>query len=77
MPKKRKNAPQRYDVRIEFEGKEYAGSYVIESGMVKVSSPYGSKATQIGGTPADIISRMIFRNILTDAKRKGILREFE
>lgn len=70
-----KNSPLNYEVTSVFEGREYRGSYVIESQMVKVTSSYGSKSTQIGGSPPEVTARRLLCHILTDAKRKGLLDE--
>ena len=61
------------EVTIEFEGKEYKGRYKVESKMVYATSAHGSKATQLGGSPAEVIARMLLRNILNDAKSQGTL----
>ena len=68
--------PRRYEISVDFEGKEYRGSYTIQSKMVKVySAMYGSKATQIGGLPPEEVARMLLHSILTDAKRKKLLKD--
>jgi len=66
-------SPIREEVEIEFEGKNYKGSYTIKSKMVHVTSAHGSKSTQVGASPPDLIARMLLRNILSDAKGKGTL----
>ena len=35
-------------ITAEFSGHPLSGSYAIEDGMVKVKTPHGEKATQIG-----------------------------
>ena len=59
------------EVTIEFDGKAYKGRYKVESKMVHVTSVYGSKSTQLGGSTAVVIARMLLRNILSDAKTQG------
>lgn len=70
-----KNAPFPYDVTCVIDGREYKGSYVIALKMVKVTSSYGTKSTQVGGSNAEITALRLFQNILTNAKGKGLLRD--
>ena len=70
-----KNPPVPYEVTSTFEGREYRGSYIIVSQMIKVTSSYGSKSTQIGGSLPEVTARRLLHQILLDAKRKGLLSQ--
>ena len=57
------------EVSIEIEGRTYTGRYVVSgqgSGRtVTVSTPlYGSKTTQVGGSPPETIARMLLRELI-------------
>jgi hypothetical protein len=55
----KKLPPIRHDVTVEHNGKQHTGSYTVQSGVVSVSSFYGSKATQLGGSDASRIARRL------------------
>jgi hypothetical protein len=60
-----------YPIEVEFDGKTHSASYTVASKMVHLSTPYGSKSTQVGGLPAETVARMLFLGLLRDAKSKG------
>lgn len=72
MPKRR--PPQRFDLRVEFEGQTYTASYFVQSKVVTVESAYGNNSTQVGGSPAQSMARILFGEILRGAKALGELR---
>jgi hypothetical protein len=66
---------QSYPISLEFEGKTYSATYTLESGVVTVSSLYGSEATLQGGSGAQSIARVLFRSILKGAKERSELQK--
>lgn len=46
------------------------GSYEIRSGMVCVTTEFGTKATQVGGSPPLVIARMLARELMQAANLK-------
>ncbi|MEZ0606815.1 hypothetical protein ACAX43_32625 [Paraburkholderia sp. IW21] len=46
-------------VTYESGGYRLDGRYKIESGMITVSCINGTKKTQVGNTPADMLARLI------------------
>lgn len=55
---------------IEKNGKEYKGWYKIEKGMIHVSSGFGSKSAQLGGsteTP-EVLARIILGELISEDK---------
>jgi hypothetical protein len=60
-------------ISSEFEGKTYTASYSVHSGAVTVNSEFGSKRTQIGRS-SEHTARMLFSEILVDAKTRGELK---
>ena len=41
---------------ISTQGKQYTGAYTIQSGVVTVTSMYGSKSTQLGSSPSERVA---------------------
>ncbi len=72
MPKRTTKQPHMYSFSVQFEGKKYEASYSIQSGVVTVTSDYGSQSTHAGGK-ADLTARMLLREILEGAKARGKL----
>lgn len=66
---------QSYPISIEFEGKTYSATYTVESGIVTVSSLYGSEATLQSGSGAQNIAGVLFRAILLGAKERKEIKE--
>ena len=66
---------QSYPISIEFEGKTYSAIYTLETGVVEVSSLYGSEATLQGGSDARNIAGVVFRAILQGAKERKEIKE--
>ncbi|CAN5358373.1 hypothetical protein BH10PSE17_BH10PSE17_25020 [soil metagenome] len=59
------------DVSVEINGKTYHGTYTTESGTVTVSNGYSRQTTHVGGSHADVIARMMLREIVQAALDKG------
>jgi len=68
MPKKsRPPVPQK--VSIEYKGKTYTGIYTVEKGVITVSnSLYGSNATQVVGSPPEVLARIMLRELVDQGK---------
>ncbi len=62
-----------FEVNIEFDNKSYSANYTVSSKVVTVSSLYGSKSTQVGGSSASAVARMLFSEILQSAKSRSEL----
>ena len=50
-------------ITAEFSGHPLSGSYAIEDGMVKVKTPYGEKATQIGSFNPEWVARRLLEEL--------------
>jgi hypothetical protein len=70
MARRRRSPLLRFDISTELDGKRYEGTYAIESGVVRVSSPYGSDATQIGNSSPETIARILLAELVTKYLRK-------
>lgn len=68
-----KRQPQSFDVTVEFEGKTYSASYSVSSKIVTLESDYGTTSTQVGGSTAQAVARMLFVEMLNGAKARGRL----
>jgi hypothetical protein len=55
------------DIAVEVDGNYCLGSYIEKGGMVILTSSYGTKATQAGGSPPDTLARMMLRELVTEA----------
>jgi len=68
-----KRQPQSFNVTVEFEGKSYSASYSVSSKVVTLESDYGTTSTQVGGSTAQGVARMLFVEVLNGAKARGRL----
>ena len=67
MPSRHNRVPSpSFEVSIEVNGKEYRGSYRVEGPepLVYLTSNYGNKTTQLGGSPADMIARLLLHELV-------------
>ena len=60
-------------LEIEFEGKTYKVTYKLEKDMIHVRAGFDSKWATVRATPPAVLARIIGMELLTDAKRKGLL----
>ena len=67
--RKSKNPTSR-SIAVEFDGKSYSATYSVDSKVVSVECPYGSRSTQIGGSTAESVARLLVREIVADAKSR-------
>lgn len=77
MPKRQKPS-QEFPFTIEFEGKRYSATYTSDRGGVTVDSEWGSRASQSSGDgpkAAPFTARMLFREILHDAKSREAIEK--
>lgn len=53
-------------VKVDFNGQTWTGTYEVDGRMLRVSSAYGSKATQMGGSKANEIglAQMMLRELV-------------
>lgn len=58
---------------VEFEEDTYRVTYSVENGMIHVRSTYDLKHAVIGATPPEALARIIAIELLTEAKRQGML----
>jgi hypothetical protein len=69
MPRRREErAPRSIPISIEIESAVYHGSYSVSRGMLTVRSADGSKTTQVGGTPADTLARVLLAELARQSK---------
>ena len=55
-----------HEFDYEADGKTYACSYTVTGGkhkLVEVTTPWGSKTTQVGGSPASVMAKMMAREL--------------
>ena len=57
MMKPRSFGPKPDEVEVEKAGKIHKGTYRVESGIVTVSSAYGTKSTQVRSSVADKLAK--------------------
>ena len=72
----KKRSPVHVPVELTFEGKSYAAGFYTQRGMVTLDSQWGSKsATYGGGMTAEVMARLLFGEVLVEARREKRLRE--
>jgi hypothetical protein len=62
----RKSEP-REPLELRLEGRIFAGSYTLSSGMVHVISVHGRKSIQMDGTPPNLLAQRLFEEIVCEA----------
>ncbi len=60
-------------LEIEFEGKTYRVTYSVDKGLITVRTVFGSKATQVGGSPPGLLAQIMGRELLSEANGRGQL----
>ena len=55
-------------ITAEFSGHPLSGSYAIEDGMVKVKTPHGEKATQIGSFNPEWLARRLLQELAEEGR---------
>ncbi len=58
------------EVTINIGDQTYTGSYTVTGGkhpIVKISSEYGTKTTQVGGSTPETIARIMLRELVEEA----------
>jgi hypothetical protein len=60
-------------LEIDFEGQSYTISYSVDKGMIHVRSTFDSKYAVVGASPPEVLARIVGRELLNDAKRRGLL----
>jgi len=59
-------------VWIEFGGRSYCGSYAVEDdGLLIVRTPFESKATQLRGSPAISLARILLKELAANGNAKA------
>jgi hypothetical protein len=62
---------KRNNIEVEVSGVRYGGSYQVrKSGLVRVHTPYGIKATQIDGTPVEVLAKRLLRELIETEMRR-------
>ena len=68
MPRRRDEwTTPRIPISIEIDGVTHRGYYQTERGMIRVDYKWGSKATQLGGSPAQGLARIIMHELVREA----------
>lgn len=60
--------PRTFPVTIERDGKTYHGTYVVERGMITVRCTGGSKTTQVGNMPVEVLARLLLSELVHQGK---------
>ena len=69
-----KRPPTSEEISVEFEGRTYSASYSISSKVVTVHAAFGSGSTQVGGSSAKIVARLLLLEILRGASARGEIK---
>ncbi len=70
MSRPKRPEPPPREVKVEIDGKSYIASYVVDRGVVRVTSGYGSKATQVGASSPEHIARILLRELLAEQQTR-------
>ena len=61
-------APVEGTVAVTFEGRDVTASYNVAHGMVTVHTEKGSKTTWVGHFTADLLARLMLRELAREGK---------
>ena len=56
------------EIMVEIDGKTHSGRVEVSPGRVTVSTAYGNKTAQIGGSPVENVARTLLRAIVLAEK---------
>ena len=74
MARKRKESRRNVQpVTTEVGGQEVTGEYFVEGDIVYVNSPYGSKETQLGNSPAYSVASGLLHRLAASFANPGQL----
>jgi hypothetical protein len=54
---------------VTIDGVAYEGIYYVQHSMVRVESPFGAKATQVGKLPPEAIAKMLLSELNSASQR--------
>jgi hypothetical protein len=57
-------------VSFTYDDNRRTGTYEVRSRMVNVTTEFGTKVTQVGGSAPLVIARMLARELMQEAKSK-------
>ena len=56
------------NIEIQIDGRTVRGTYYVEKGIVTVTTLYGRKSTQVGGSSPESIARLLLRSLDAEGK---------
>src|SRR4051794_12471348 len=57
-------------VKFKYAGGKLTGSYAVSKNIVRVTTPHGTKSTQLGGSSADSLARILARELVDNQTRR-------
>jgi hypothetical protein len=54
-------------ITVTINGSEHHGTYFVQGSAVHVQSKVGAKATQVGGSPPEMIARLLLSELVRAA----------
>jgi hypothetical protein len=60
----------RIEITVEIDGKTYSGSYDVSGRVVTTYFAGGRKATQVGGSRAELVAKSLLRELIREAKTR-------
>jgi len=78
VPSRPSRQPRSTDIQTEVDCEIFRGSYTVDGGLVKVHLlGAGSKATQAGGLPVEVVAEMLLGELALVAIAQRISRPSE
>jgi hypothetical protein len=59
---------EQHAISIEVDGRRISGTYVVWNGWITVTSEFGIKQADLGRLPADLLARLLLRELVADSK---------
>ena len=59
-------------IEVTIDGRVIKGSYVVDRGLIRVTSELGGhKTTQVGNVPAPGLAKLLLSEVIGEQRRKG------
>jgi hypothetical protein len=58
-------------VTVTTDGVTHEGAYYVNGSILHVRSPFGAKATEVGGSPPKAIAELLLSEIVSDREGEG------
>ena len=66
-----KPSPRTSSIEVEVEGRRFGGHYVVDRGVITVTTAFQSKSAQLGNSSPEHLARVLLHELAAAAKKAG------